>query len=816
MKKLLSTGSLIVSFLCTAQSSIDQLTSQFEEFHESFFLEKIYLQTDKESLSLGDTLWFSAYQVDGRTHVPTRHSLVMYAELVDPSDSIVERLTISFDEHGRSQGSFAFSDSLDAGKYQLRGYTNYQRNFAADFFFTQQINVVPRLSSQKTISNTRQVRPLQKNVEFDIYPEGGDFIAGLTNYFAFVVKDETGQPLNITGEIYDDRKNLVGSFSTDYEGLGKAQVNIKPGRRYACEFVYKEVPFSFPFPDIQPSGYSLSVRFSDSHIYLVADGNAKSAANPYLLLQSRGRILQISKAKAGQKAIYMSLKRAELPSGLLTVTLFDASGKPRAERVIYNENQAEKVQVSVSPAVKSISTRELMNLTFDVAEQDKGTEAYLTTTVVPASLYATPTASIQSQLWFLSDLKGMSQVPMVFFEEQNSRRMDYIDLYCLTNGWRRFDWDSIQNRETPSLAFIPEQGFTVKGRVSSYTNRNKGVQSEVYLSFLEDPTLQVYGQADAEGFFSFERLDVLDSVTAFVKTVSPKQRKKELDRIDFNTYVSLSEPSFPEVVHFSAVSAIQKTVDEAISKRGEKLFDIASAFDSEAIILEAVEIEEKKETFSDPFRREFALYRKPDSRVVLDSIKGFSQYLSIFDAIRGRVPGVQVQGVSPNQSALIRGFNSLNGNNRPLYLFDGVIVDESFINTIQPQDILYIDVLRGANSAALYGGRSAAGVIAVYSRKGDDRFGLAAEPAGLHLFKIPGYDAPRQFYVPDYAVMSTDRLARPDYRSTLYWNPKIQVTNEEAKVSFYTSDETGLFYIITEGITNDGRIIQNIENFEVF
>lgn len=66
---------------------------------------------------------------------------------------------------------------------------------------------------------------------------------------------------------------------------------------------------------------------------------------------------------------------------------------------------------------------------------------------------------------------------------------------------------------------------------------------------------------------------------------------------------------------------------------------------------------------------------------------------------------------------LIRGQNSINGDNNPLIILDGVIYMGS-LNDINPNDIASVDVLKDAVSAAVYGSRSANGVIAITTKRG--------------------------------------------------------------------------------------------------
>ena len=87
-----------------------------------------------------------------------------------------------------------------------------------------------------------------------------------------------------------------------------------------------------------------------------------------------------------------------------------------------------------------------------------------------------------------------------------------------------------------------------------------------------------------------------------------------------------------------------------------------------------------------------------------------SGYTDIYEYLRGRVAGVDVNGTSIR----IRGERSINGSNEPLILVDGMVMDD--ISTISPDEVKSIDVLKDASSTALYGSRGANGVILITTR----------------------------------------------------------------------------------------------------
>ncbi len=94
---------------------------------------------------------------------------------------------------------------------------------------------------------------------------------------------------------------------------------------------------------------------------------------------------------------------------------------------------------------------------------------------------------------------------------------------------------------------------------------------------------------------------------------------------------------------------------------------------------------------------------------------------SAAEALAGRLAGVQITGTegSPNAEVLIRvrGGGSITQDNSPLFIIDGVQV-ENGLNTISPQDIETIDVLKDASATAIYGSRGANGVVIITTKGG--------------------------------------------------------------------------------------------------
>jgi len=113
---------------------------------------------------------------------------------------------------------------------------------------------------------------------------------------------------------------------------------------------------------------------------------------------------------------------------------------------------------------------------------------------------------------------------------------------------------------------------------------------------------------------------------------------------------------------------------------------------------------------------------------------------NLLNNLTGKLAGVHItnsQGDMGSSRIVIRGETSIAGNNQPLFVVDGVPVDNSQLNSggatrdfknavadLNPEDIESLSVLKGPNAAALYGSRAAHGVILITTKSGKGQKGL--------------------------------------------------------------------------------------------
>ena len=129
---------------------------------------------------------------------------------------------------------------------------------------------------------------------------------------------------------------------------------------------------------------------------------------------------------------------------------------------------------------------------------------------------------------------------------------------------------------------------------------------------------------------------------------------------------------------------------------------------------------------------------------------GKTSDLNVMNSLSGRVAGVLVTnegtGIAGSSNVSIRGNTSITRGNNPLYVIDGVKVERAslsassrdfgdVLNTLNPEDIESINVLKGASAAALYGSDAANGVVLITTKRGDKRQGIGVSYDGRFGFE---------------------------------------------------------------------------------
>ncbi|MRG43813.1 SusC/RagA family TonB-linked outer membrane protein [Chitinophaga sp. SYP-B3965] len=184
-----------------------------------------------------------------------------------------------------------------------------------------------------------------------------------------------------------------------------------------------------------------------------------------------------------------------------------------------------------------------------------------------------------------------------------------------------------------------------------------------------------------------------------------------------------------------------------------------------------------------------ALGIKREARALSYSIQGVNveamnetKSTNLINSLSGKVAGVQVIPAGFNTGSsriIIRGNNSLTGNNQPLFVVDGMPIDNepgedgsidygSSANDINPDDIENIQILKGPNASALYGSRGSNGVVLITTKKGSAKFKVAFNSSMMFqkLTEFPEYQNAYGVGT-SFAIDPTNRIPRStvNYRS---------------------------------------------------
>ena len=188
---------------------------------------------------------------------------------------------------------------------------------------------------------------------------------------------------------------------------------------------------------------------------------------------------------------------------------------------------------------------------------------------------------------------------------------------------------------------------------------------------------------------------------------------------DVNGKFSLTLPEGKKSLTVSYLGFESKTVT---AKNGMRVFLKTDATALEEVVVTAMGINRQQKTLG------YSAQTLKDEELTVGKLT------DVTSALAGKVAGVQISASSANpgtaNSVIIRGFSSINGNNQPLYVVDGVPMQqtsslaqgnqEAFggISNVNPNDIESMTVLKGAAATALYGSRAANGVIVITTKGG--------------------------------------------------------------------------------------------------
>jgi hypothetical protein len=791
---------------------IQQLVLDLQTTKIARFGEKVYLHLDKPYYASGETIWFNAYLLNIGSLIRTDQSGVLYVDLISPDGEILihRRLLIG---NGICQGSMDIPTGLGNGNYRIRAYTNWMKNYDNDFFFDKNIEVF-----NVKDDHYANLSGKKKETEFDVqfFPEGGDMVHNLTSQVAFKAIDQYGRDLDIEGKILNSEGKTVVDFKTRHDGMGSFFMNPQINQGYTAIVKYGKAEKEFDFPEVQTSGYVMTVNnLKDRNIQvMIKNSPPVEEAEVYLIAQARGIIYHREKAELKRGAGVLSIPKSKFPDGIAQLTLFNLQGMPECERLVFI-NSYQSIVASVRTENEVIDYRDKISLKIQVKDQYgkavRNTPFSMAVTDAGHIIKKETSEDIKSNLLLTSDLKGYISDPGYYFMNDDRDTKIAADLLMLTHGWRRFTWEQIRDGAIGDVTYFHENGINISGIA---TNKSNKPLPNTFLRFVPFNS-EFFGLWETTtgqfGKFEMNGLIIPDSIRVIAKSVN--ERGKDEDAVFI---LDPYDEVLPDVKDPARPSSLLKDEEKLnyldLHANRQKIYEITNVKDP--VVLKEVIVRDTE-------IRAGRLHSEADNVLVLDEVMWNSD--NIFQVLQGRIPGVMVTGSGMNASIRIRGISTFSGSNAPLFLVDGVPLSapggsfandstmatnsDVFVNaalmSIAPRDVDKIEVIKNAG-AAMYGSRGANGVIAIYTRRGpritnENIMGIADD-----ILYLPGFHAVKEFYSPKYDDPKEDQ-SKPDIRTTVYWNPSVKTNNlGNAEVEFFNSDKAKRLQIDLQGITDYG------------
>jgi hypothetical protein len=788
MKKNILT-SLFLCILCIswAQNPEDQLRS----FGDRLPIEKVYLHFDRENYIAGETAWFKAYLASD--YLPDTISTVLYVELLRDSSTVISKkvLPVLF---GATNGQLEIPDSIRSGTYLVRAWTPNQLNHNPDFIYKKQVQVFGR-RREDLYENPRQ----ETRLEF--FPESGNFVAGVQNTIAVKITNERGLPIDFKGKLFDEKNSLVTEFATLHDGLG--MFDLVPSQQNYYLVNANEVDGKkYPLPRAMSSGVVLStIPHPQGHFFELRQNVEDPSLRAAYIIGQMQHHLVFRKDIKNDKDLSGLINTTRLRSGILHITVFNAAGIPLAERLAFINNREYVQNAELLP--DSIDTKAKSRNKFHIQLRDT-IQGHISISVVDPDfeLFPEREENIYSTFLLSSDLRGYIHNPSWYFRNDDELTKTALDLVMMTNGWRRFTWTAIPDR----AATVPDPGFIRLSGKATLRDAKKPFDNKSLLFYIvgsDSARNMMMARTDGNGRF------LLDSLMFFGPArilISDARGKKGLF-VDVHPDPDSLHRSFDlpnsGSIPLNRFDLIAKATQMKIAEDYD-LIRNSSGTMMQGVTVKArtrsplQELEERYASgmFSGMSERTYDLTNNNNETVA---------YANIFDFLQMRVPGLEVGSDGPDYVVYYRQGPSVSSMGEiPMTLFlNEIVTDANTIATIPANEVALVKVYSSFAGAT---GNGAGGAMAIYTKKGEDRFDISSGRAdNIH---YNGFSVIKEFYSPDYNGQPAER-AKADHRITLQWKPDIMVSgvNPKIPVVFFNNDRTKKFKVIVEGMTYDGKLL---------
>lgn len=775
---------------CLSQTSnFSIIQKHFTNYRNNVLQEKLYVHTDKNFYLAGELIWFKLYNVDASFHRFMDVSKVAYVEILDQGQIPVLQTKISL-WGGVGDGSLTLPMELGSGNYTFRAYTNWMKNFDADFYFEKTITIVNTINNEPL-----KAKGGAREYEIQFFPEGGNLVNGIESTLAFRVVDQSGKSASGNGVIVNQNGDTIGKYQSEKFGIGSLPfLPIKNNKYKAITLLPNGNTVSKDLPPAYEQGYVLGVKKPGNGklSIRVQTSNDLNGQNIYLFIHSRQQIIEARDLVIRNDIAEFALDENKLVDGISQITIFNAARQPVCERLIF-KRPSDNLIITASSDKTQYESRKKVTIEID-AKDRRGNSQMANMSVSVYKLDSLPLyekQNILSYLWLTSDLKGNVESPDYYINNTGEEADRALDNLMLTHGWRRFKWEKILQNKTASFSFVPEyEGLVVSGKVLHKETQLPAGKVESYLA-VPGTSFQFYNaQSNEKGEVNFYTKNFFGSHEIFAQA-GGRERSFKVD--------------------------LKNPFSENYSSRVLSEFSLAS---TSGQVLQARSVNAQvqniytgdKQNIFQPVAIDTSSFYVPTGIYPLDN---YVRFPTMEEVLREYVSEIPVSRQN-NKLRLAAGRRDAAGivyRYEPLTMVDGVPLfdDPDKIFEFDPLKVKQLDII---NKKYFLGTSGFEGIINFRTYTGSPE-GLALDPNAT-VVDYQGLQLQREFFAPVYETANQVNSRMPDFRNLLFWAPAIK-TNIFGKqqFSFYTSDLAGKYQVVIEGISADGKAGNTSFNFYV-
>ena len=523
-----------------------------------------------------------------------------------------------------------------------------------------------------------------------------------------------------------------------------------------------------------------------------------------------------------------------MPSGVMTLTLFDSQKTPWCERLVFINNQDDLViTANISP--KKFKPRSEIAIDVRVTDTDGRpvvAELSIAVTDVNQGQKNQRTSNILTHLLLQSDVKGHITEPGLLFQNQKKSTLHALDLIMLTQGWRKIPWRDIEAVTNSPKEFNFVKGLSISGIASSLNNKPLDNTALTVIAKSDDQMGMLSVKTALDGSFNIPDFNFKDTTdiafNAFNASDKPIDVKVTLEKQE----TTLPPPRYKNM----AIESEKSNEVRYPQKKIGHLSDFENATKLDEVIITDKKIEKSRNASPSVYGQmpDATLYMEDhrSAQTVLDLVRRFGGVTVNGNTVsirNGGTPlwvlnGVPVNNDNPSASSQARVIQTQRpstdqgaGSAVPVNL--SLSMEQSltpspvptFIATMDTYTVERVEILKGP-SAAIYGSRGANGVILIYTKRGGgETIATSISPD----FTIVGHAPEREFYSPKYNVVLEEKNPS-DHRATLYWNPSFTTdSNGNARLLFYNSDNAKQIQVDIEGLSYFGTPGKYLQTFGV-